>query len=722
MGNLQSIIDHYFNEWKDKIEGLKENPSKYNENDIYQQIQSQITALELHINENHWDVNTPLNKIEFSQMYNQLIHILCFLWPILEVAPKIKDFIHKYNKDYSTLKSKLVEMKNELVIIHQILKNLKEYHVALIYNGNIKWEYVLKSSSNQSNNKIENSKIESFEKLEYHTNNQYNFNQHNLNGKNYPNQNVFQQNTISQSSTKPTPSYPLPPKSDTPIQSLTNQIKKLQYQQQNDDQTIKNLKATIQKYKSVNKQLQNDINEYETQIIYLNDALIESRKNLTQNISTQQKQIEQLERENKRLIEINKELTQQLTLFEEPQKIIDQLREENKQLSEQYDDLSKQQFKRDYTDQINEIENKYLKIQFHTAKQMKELETKMETIQNEEEKKNKIIQKLLRKEHIRLIKEDIVNKFPYVLYYTIKTINGSQVEYYYISEKLINCEFIVLPIVVFNESRDNLDQREVKIDMSKYDKNKNELFEKNRGSEIIKRIKYHIVVKFYGENIKDEFDIENYIRTDFIDMKQNIEKNENNEIKENNENEIIENEIKEEVQNEIENENNQNEENIDINEVENENIQQYDNNDNNEIQQQIQQYSIPIPIQIMYMGGNCDIPFGENNYQIQIPQFCPFNYTISLNETIRFVLETVSNEQYRREGDDLLMILTIDKSFEGNTITPQLFSNQFQLPEIIINEGTFDIGEYGFIKNDYSGRGHLYLIISFIESTETQQQ
>ena len=365
---------------------------------------------------------------------------------------------------------------------------------------------------------------------------------------------------------------------------------------------------------------------------------------------------------------------------------------------------------------------------------MKELETKMETIQNEEEKKNKIIQKLLRKEHIRLIKEDIVNKFPYVLYYTIKTINGSQVEYYYISEKLINCEFIVLPIVVFNESRDNLDQREVKIDMSKYDKNKNELFEKNRGSEIIKGIKYHIVVKFYGENIKDEFDIENYIRTDFIDMKQNIVNNENNEIKENNENEnneIIENEI---IENEIQNENNENEENIDINEVENENIQQYDNNEIeeeiqhneineiNEIQQQIQQYTIPIPIQIMYMGGNCDIPFGENNYQIQIPQFCPFNYTISLNETIRFVLETVSNEQYRREGDDLLMILTIDKSFEGNTITPQLFSNEFQLPEIIINEGTFDIGEYGFIKNDYSGRGHLYLIISFIESTETQQQ
>ena len=118
---------------------------------------------------------------------------------------------------------------------------------------------------------------------------------------------------------------------------------------------------------------------------------------------------------------------------------------------------------------------------------------------------------------------------------------------------------------------------------------------------------------------------------------------------------------------------------------------------------------------MMYTGGQYQITFNNQEYLIQIPQLCSDHHVIDFNDDIQFILETVNEEGYQRDGDDLIQILQFHKKFVGYPYKPEFLTIEIEILEIIIIEGKFDIGEYGFKKSN-GNRGHYHRNFNFNQS------
>ena len=353
---------------------------------------------------------------------------------------------------------------------------------------------------------------------------------------------------------------------------------------------------------------------------------------------------------------------------------------------------------------------------------------KMEEIKNEDRKKDIIIRNLLVKDQIRLINEEIKKKYQYILKYTIKTINECKTECYTISKKLKKEKRIVLPIVQFTESTNDLLITQIEIDMSKYNEKTNELFVMNSGSELIKGIKHHI--KIMIEENEDELlqstkqQIHNHIKesqkqqssmdriskciekTDPMRTIPNLQQfNQFNQTsstlsKAKEKSKEKEKQIKKELKKSFET-------------IPSQLSSHSKEKKETKVSKKMKQYYITIPIHLAFTGGIHMFVFNNTEYQIQINQGCEENCSYTI-ENCLFIIKYKQDNFFRRENDNLIVKLQYEKKYENRTVTLPYILKQISLPSVILKQKKYSFEGYGFLNTSTNKRGNYIVQVELL--------
>ena len=241
----------------------------------------------------------------------------------------------------------------------------------------------------------------------------------------------------------------------------------------------------------------------------------ETQKTINELIQYNQQKDETIKQQQNQINEMNLTIQQKDEMINEYQEFMNQLQhfvkswktemKEQMEISEENEEDENNQFGNHfYLDELNHIkttEQQFIK----DLKEEKEMyqeqflhpndQFKKEN-KNIDKRKDDIIFQLRQREQIRMINELIKNKYKYILKYEIKAIGGEITEHFTITKKLMteaerkrrNYE-LVLPIVQIRKSDEELQSFKIIVNTKEYNKDRNELFIKNSGSDM----KYEII-------------------------------------------------------------------------------------------------------------------------------------------------------------------------------------------------------------------------------------
>ena len=335
-----------------------------------------------------------------------------------------------------------------------------------------------------------------------------------------------------------------------------------------------------------------------------------------------------------------------------------QLKKENKKLK-----------KKSKNKEIEEIikENTNLrKIKEKNAKEIEEVKQENKEMYKKLKKQNEIIMQM-RMNKYEEYKKEIQEKYTYIKEIKINTMNGKQIEIYKMKENLMKEmkeDEIEIPKIIFEESGEKYDIKIEKIKKERLMKEKEIILKGSKLNSEIMELK--IIINDNDDYIEEE---------DEYTKMQHEEQNKKDEE-----------------------------------EIERYHKTEYDETINKElIEDEIKIYEISL--EKLLIGGNCEIQIDGEKYSIDVAFIREGTVFKIPNKNLKIKMIYEKHSNYRREGNNLIGEFTYSRQHEGKPIPiPFILSNKLNL-NIEIQEGIFEIENYGFIINKETNERGKYILI-----------